>query len=427
MRQQRRRIVVLCALLAGCSTRPELLERQPASPLAQACPLELLKLLKPDERLARNLEGWRESLPGLYPHLSADAIKQKTTTASSAFRFFRAFGPLFYERIVRDPAHQQLFSRLKAFKGWMMGDAHPENFGILLARDGSARFAANDIDDAGPGPLYLDVLRYLSSARYVPDAPDAGSLLKAYRRGLEGKDGDWGDAVAWMLRKSEDRGFNPRKNAFDEESGRLLRNRERVELANQETRADLERRVRRHYGPGAQVVDAVEYLRDWGGSGFQKRYVVLIQFPREDRAWTDEGRVVVEFKEMVEPATRLLGGAREPRLERRVERTYALFKSDGRALSPFYDTTHFEDRGFLMRPRYDGERGFDLTDWEGDDRRGLLRDQMRLLGLMHRKELGAAEAARFSVATESLSDEAWAREARHLHALFTQMYREASP
>jgi len=36
-----------------------------------------------------------------------------------------------------------------------VGDAHPENFGTLLQKDGTSVFTVNDVDDSGPCPLGL--------------------------------------------------------------------------------------------------------------------------------------------------------------------------------------------------------------------------------------------------------------------------------
>jgi hypothetical protein len=412
-----------CAGLLGCASTS--LRRLPAMNV-EDCPVALRGLLDRDERLEHTTRDWLGTLPALYPRLSAAELKKKTVGAPSSFRFFRALAPLFYERIETDPLHAHRFASLKEFRGWMHGDAHPENFGVLLARDGSARFAANDIDDAGEGLLYLDALRFLTAARYVAGAPTPEELLEVYRAGLRGEDFGWGAAVEKILRKSEDRGFEPRKNAYDPESGRLVRSEERVELADDAQLEALRERVSRSYGGRATLRDAVEYRREWGGSGFQKRFVVLLEF-QSDRAWTDDGRLVVELKQMVEPATQRLSVNGAPTLARRLERSFAVFAGDERGVSPFYQPMPWQGLDFQMRPRYDGEQGVDLADWEGGELHHLLRDEMLLLGRMHRRELGAADARRMAESVEALGAETWAAEARHLHTAFTQMYRDTRP
>jgi uncharacterized protein (DUF2252 family) len=116
---------------------------------------------------------------------------------SSPLGFLRGSAPLFYEILERHPA----LSAGPPGEGWVVGDAHLENFGAYragaLSLGESARtrkkerivFDLNDFDDALVGPWRFDVLRLvvslvLGSRAIGADGPRAlalcDALLEAY-------------------------------------------------------------------------------------------------------------------------------------------------------------------------------------------------------------------------------------------------------
>jgi hypothetical protein len=378
-----------------------------------------------EARLEANLPLWRPALPRLYPRLSARDLAVKATAMRNEFSFFRGYAPLFYDQLAHDERHGEAFASLRAFTGWLHGDLHPENFSTAVMRDGQARFVVNDLDDAGEGPLYLDPLRLFAASRFVEQAPGVGKLLRAYLEALRGDDAAEAMAVRRMRTKAEERGFALSKNIYDKTSGRLIRDEVRLDLRDRGTELALRAAVRRSFGERAQVEDLVEYDRSTGGSGFQKRYVALIRVGPASLDWSDEGRVVVEFKEMVTPATRWFG-VEAPPVGRRVERFLKVFLGP-EATSPYYATTSFGERDYVLRPRYEGEKSVDLGDWEEADLKELMLDEARLIGRVQREQLGSSRAAQMARAAEALGEEVWKDEARYLHELFNEIYAQSRP
>jgi uncharacterized protein (DUF2252 family) len=102
------------------------------------------------------------------PHLFQHKVARMTI---SPLALLRGSAPLFYEVLARHPA----LGDGPAGDGWLVGDAHLENFGayrtgplsILETRQTHAKegvvFDLNDFDDAFVGPWRLDVLRLLTS------------------------------------------------------------------------------------------------------------------------------------------------------------------------------------------------------------------------------------------------------------------------
>lgn len=110
-----------------------------------------------------------------------DLLAHKTTRMTvSPFALLRGAAPLFYELLERHPSLREG----PPGKGWLVGDAHLENFGAyragVLSTDettpsrGSEAvvFDLNDFDDAIVGPWRFDVLRLLTSL--ILEAREAG-------------------------------------------------------------------------------------------------------------------------------------------------------------------------------------------------------------------------------------------------------------
>src|SRR5450432_2349962 len=116
-------------------------------------------MLSPDplQAAARQLERDRDAtreFPALLP-------RKLARMAGSPLAYLRGTAPLFYE-LLRE--HPELAAG-PGGEGWLVGDAHLENFGAFRTADAreSAVFDVNDFDEAIIGPLRWDVLRLLTS------------------------------------------------------------------------------------------------------------------------------------------------------------------------------------------------------------------------------------------------------------------------
>ena len=83
--------------------------------------------------------------------------------AESPLAFLRGAAPLFYALLAEHPE----LAAGPAGEGWLVGDAHLENFGAFRCADArgieSVVFDVNDFDEAIIGPLRWDVVRLLTS------------------------------------------------------------------------------------------------------------------------------------------------------------------------------------------------------------------------------------------------------------------------
>jgi uncharacterized protein (DUF2252 family) len=137
--------------------------------------------LDPVQLAKRQLEIDHERTAN-FPHLLAHKAGRMTV---SPLALLRGSAPLFYEVLARHPA----LCAGPPGEGWLVGDAHLENFGAYRANVLSTReskqtrarepiiFDLNDFDDAFVGPWRLDVLRLMTSLILGGRETGAGGVL----------------------------------------------------------------------------------------------------------------------------------------------------------------------------------------------------------------------------------------------------------
>jgi len=119
-------------------------------------------------RLARRQIAIDEERTGSFPHLF---LRKRERMMASPLALLRGAAPIFYELLERNP----VLRKGPPGAGWLVGDAHVENFGVYRAGVLSTKetaasrsnedivFDVNDFDDAFIGPWRYDVLRLLTS------------------------------------------------------------------------------------------------------------------------------------------------------------------------------------------------------------------------------------------------------------------------
>jgi uncharacterized protein (DUF2252 family) len=95
-----------------------------------------------------------------FPHLLARKLARM---AASPLAYLRGAAPLYYELLLEHPE----LAEGPSGDGWLIGDAHLENFGAFRTADASGTepvvFDVNDFDEAVIGPFRWDVVRLLTS------------------------------------------------------------------------------------------------------------------------------------------------------------------------------------------------------------------------------------------------------------------------
>lgn len=105
----------------------------------------------PTERRAAVLSALLEINAPLLAANPAEANAKLDAMTQSSFAFFRATADLFFRGLDGLDTHRPRIL--------LNGDAHPQNFGVVVTADGTLHFGLTDFDEAGRGPFAWDVRR----------------------------------------------------------------------------------------------------------------------------------------------------------------------------------------------------------------------------------------------------------------------------
>ena len=363
---------------------------------------------------ARASTSLHEQLTALYPDLTPQELQAKLDSTSDGFHFLRTFVPYYYAQVAQGPATLlPLRNALGSHGGWCVGDAHLENFGAVLDRRSHAIFTMNDLDDAGPCPLYADTLRFLTGALLNSTGTDLAPLLAAYRSGLQGESVPFSSEVQALLAASETGGTTLPVHKLDG-SAHLKRAAGDTETDAQE-KQELQDTFNATFGSGTQLLDSFKTRKAGGGSGGLLRIETL--FSRAGGPLQG-----FEFKQMVQPGCFPLTTSPIPPLQERVARSISI--EQGVDASPKYQTVQWgtPNLGFLIRPLWVGNQGIKLSDYPPTRIEGIARDEMRVLGSLHRKSMDPDYLA----AVLATPDSSWTAAATELADAMNQAFREIS-
>jgi hypothetical protein len=366
---------------------------------------------KVDPRFSKKVDPkFSEYLAQFCPDLNEKAIKAKIAAGNEdenpLFRFLRAFVPFYhdlYNQKKKDLGKLLGDKDIGDIQGFCVGDAHPENFGVLVNRDKKPRFSMNDVDDCGQGYVAADVLRFFTACRIGVSLKDKefDAVISAYKLGIsdgKGNDPPKCPDVEKMLEKKSKAwaGDVPLpKDQFGKKTGGLhIKPDEdmKVELlTGNDADKDIFKRLRKEVARRCYdnttdddiEFDAVRVDRDYGGSGGLERFLT-VSCAKKDTL-KDENILVLEFKQITLPGVFPLGfehRSHEDRLNQAFDvevdgkypKMYQVWESDW---DPEWDTSPRKpspreifqgywpqastfNKTYLLRPRYEALKGIKL-------------------------------------------------------------------
>jgi hypothetical protein len=355
----------------------------------------------------------------LYPELSEQAVREKINQATNPFLLYRALVPLYYKMLADGAVHALVPS--DAARGWCAGDAHPENFGALLQKDGSVVFSINDMDDAGPCPLWADALRFFTAVKLHDGHIDLAPLLNAYRDGVEGKTEKLSASVRTLMHEAEKGGRDSQKKFVEDDSARLKRG-EDIKDVPREMQEQIAQTLHNELPHMRQLLDAARVKHESGGSGGLQRYLALVQF--HDDPEVGSGTLVMELKQLSQPGIFPLEHTPTPAQAERIARTLQL--EQGIAFSPKYVLLNLQvamqNVDYLARPRWQGNVGFKFG--KQDEEKALeakaLKDMAHILGLLHARSANDLLAYRKALSVSK--DHDWKQAAQAIATRFKEAY-----
>lgn len=317
--------------------------------------------------------GRADELPLQDPAYTFD--QTKLDVAQDAFHFLRSYVDYFYLVIQANQKALPTVQSLEGVPGWCVGDAHPENFGMLIQQDGRTIFTMNDMDDSGPCPVGLDLIRLMVSSRLYNVDTKLGPMLDAYLMGLQRQTYPTASAVSDMINKSQKKGTAPNPKKISGQ--KIIRDNSMNEVSAQELA-----QIKTVLPAQTELLDVVSTSKIGGGSGGLLRYEILLN---------NGGSLLhLELKEEVTPAIYPVATEEIPTTRVRIMKTIQMDQTS--QPSVFYSVVQINGRDMLVRPRFDGNVGVNLDKQSDSDNQDLIRQEAFALGLIHSRSVGNISA-----------------------------------
>lgn len=301
----------------------------------------------------------------------------KLDASQDAFHFLRSFVDYFYLVIKNNPNALPSINSLSNTNGWAVGDAHAENFGVLLKQNNDMVFTHNDMDDSGPAPVIYDIYRLMVSSKLYDQNIDLNKMMSAYLNGLNNRSYSVPGTIQDMLAKASAAGTHPSKKKVQD--NKIVRD-QTMEEVDADTLATLKGVVsslKNYLNPKANLIDTVKTAKVGGGSGGLNRYELLI----------DNGGSLLdlELKTEVTPSIYPVASAAIPEASTRIATT--VLYDQGNNPSPFYQTYHVGNADMLLRPRFAGNVGVNLDKQSPGENEEIIYYESYTLGQVHARSV----------------------------------------
>lgn len=348
------------------------------------------------------------------PLLDVDYSFDQTKVEASAdvFHFLRSFVDYYYKLVAQNSNSLHAIKKAGNAHGLCVGDAHAENFGILLQENGSALFTNNDMDDSGPCPVVLDILRLLVSSRlYAPDL-DIKKVVHAYQDGLLGHSMAIPDAIKSMTKDALKKGFPAKAKNLQ---GRAFLRVAGMNEVDPTTRDFISRVLQNQFSnEHLSVLDIVSTSKVGGGSGGLLRYEVLVTN-------NSQSLIHLELKQLVTPAIYPVATEVIPDQSTRLKRVLQM--DQGTNFSHYYSVLNIKGLDMLLRPKFAGNVGFSLTDFSLSDNKEVINFEAYILGLLHAKTVQAKD---YNALIDDISFDKWEEDIKALGDVFNHRFSTSS-
>lgn len=334
----------------------------------------------------------------------------KINSSEDAFHLMRSFVDYYFKLIAKNPNSLHLLKKTKSYAGWCVGDAHPENFGILLQDNGKALFTMNDMDDSGPCPVILDFFRILVSSRLYMPKIDIHEIIESYLAGLKNKEASLPGPIKSMTLDALKKGH---QIAAKDLQGNALKRKADISEVDPVIKTQITSLLQENYrSEDLRVLDVIGTSKVAGGSGGLQRYRVLITNTKQEL-------IQLELKELTTPSIASVATAAIPDQSLRMER--ALQVSQGQGFSHYYNVFKIQGKSMLLRPKFSGNRGVRLADSSDHDNLQIINFEAYLLGRLHS---GIANIKDYRQALDHLSTNHWEEDISAVTAFFNQKFSE---
>lgn len=304
----------------------------------------------------------------------------KLDESEDTFQFMRSFAGYYYGIIAKNTNSLNIANIAGKFGGWCVGDAHPENFGILIQKDGPNIFTMNDMDDSGPCPIAYDLLRMLVSSRLYMSDIDAQEIIKSYTDGLNGKNASIPNTIKSMDKDATKAG---KEISSKKLNGNTFKRKSSMEEVGSSIKAEISSVLQAQYkNEKLRVLDIVATSKVGGGSGGLQRYQILITN-------ADKHFIHLELKELVTPSIAPVATASIPDQATRIKKTIQI--NLGLSASLYYNVLSIQGKSMLLRPKFSGNKGVTLADSSEKENIEIINFEAFIMGRIHANSINVED------------------------------------
>ena len=336
--------------------------------------------------------------------------QKKVDATVDSFHFLRSFVDYYFNLIAQNDNALHIVKKAGNYTGWCVGDAHAENFGILLQENGSALFTMNDMDDSGPCPVALDLLRLLVSSRlYMPNI-DTQAMINSYLNGLNGKSVTFPNSIKSMNADAHNAGIQIEAKKL---KGNTLKRKESMNEVDSTVKAQITNLLEnQNQTEHLKVLDMVSTSKIGGGSGGLLRYEVLITN-------TKKQLIHLELKELTTPAIAAVATVSIPDQASRMKK--ALQIDQGSGYSHYYSVFNIQGKIMLLRPKFAGNLGVSLADSSDRENVEIINFESFILGRIH---AGSVNVKEYGSALNEMNADKWEEDISAMTSFFNKKFNQ---
>ncbi len=334
----------------------------------------------------------------------------KLNASLDTFHFMRSFVDYYYRLAAINRKNLNVFQKTEQFSGWCAGDAHAENFGILLLENGSTTFTINDMDDSGPCPIVLDLMRILASSRLYNPNIKTQNILNSYMDGLQGKTVSIPATIDSMSMEASAKGI---QIASKDLQGKSFKRKSSMSEVDLQSKTLLISMLQNQFqDESLKVLDIVANSKIGGGSGGLLRFEILISNSKNQL-------IHLELKELVTPSIAPVATSALPDQATRMKNSLEI--DQGKNYSHYYNIFNFQEKSFLLRPKFSGNLGVTLSNLNDIEIEEIINYESYILGKIHAKSVNIKE---YGQAINSLILESWQEDISAMTELFNKKFSE---
>lgn len=342
--------------------------------------------------------------------ISYNFDQTKVNASADTFHFLRSFVDYFYDLIAKNPNSLHIAKKAGSIGGWCVGDAHAENFGILLEDNGQAVFTMNDMDDSGPCPVAYDLFRLLVSSRlYMPNI-NTQKIINSYLDGLNGKSASFPDSIKSMTKDALNSGFIIESKDLN---GWAFKRKNSMSEVDSTLKVQISTLIESQYtNENLKVLDIVGKAKVGGGSGGLQRYEVLITNSKNQF-------IHLELKELVTPSIAAVATSAIPDQASRMKRTLQIDQGNG--FSHYYNVLNIQGKTMLLRPKFSGNIGVDLASNGDKDNKEIINFEAYILGRIHANTINVSS---YIGALNNMSADKWEEDIQSMTEVFNKRFND---